>query len=230
MATGDQFQPNINPQERTENPKDIFEFFERIFGNEIFFTEDFLALEGENKDLLYQFLKVKVATLERNPNSIKGLLSRQLIEFVRREGNENSPLLKYLFSYNKDGMRLNIVAYKIHKDKEAYRFDENECGKLYLDKFQPTKKEKGSVSKDKKQQALSEGVLEYLKNLIQKFNFEGVLYLDDLPFPARGVDTKEGVITQLVKNGFLKRGGGRDNTTKISITKEGFKYVRDKIK
>src|SRR3989338_1558243 len=49
-----------NPQEPKKKPENIYEFFEQLFGHEIFFIDDLMLLDGENKKLLHKFLNIKI--------------------------------------------------------------------------------------------------------------------------------------------------------------------------
>lgn len=93
-----------NSQEPKKEPKDIFEFLESVFGHEIFFIENLMALDQRNKELLYKFLGVKVENIDK----------RSLSLYVNGLARKHPFLKKFPFIHrNALGNTINITALRI---------------------------------------------------------------------------------------------------------------------
>jgi hypothetical protein len=168
-------QKEQNLPESKEEPRDIYEFFEHFFGHEIFFVEDLMVFDEENKKLLYKFFNIKTTDVDKN------VISLRLVKVVRQQPNR---IEKFPFNIRSK----QITAYRIRSSSDVL-IDKKMVTGLFLKKF-PNFMNELLISKplkkpEIKSTKLNEEELVYyekLKNDVQtKLNELGYFELSDSP-------------------------------------------------
>jgi hypothetical protein len=210
-----------NSQESKKEPKDIYEFFEQIYGNEIFFTDDLMALDGENKKRLHTFLNIKT----ENPD--KRTISLALVKIVDSNRIEKFPFS--IFVKQRKGLLPGLTAFRMvspSSPRLTKPMVTEAFSVRYLNLLGGSEVSKKSDPKEAKEEKLTteeEAYYQKLKNSVKWILQEQPYFeFDDCPAWSQ----RRAVVAKLVRMGLIKVKKG----SPLQITNCTFEFPEEKSK
>jgi len=190
----------INLQEAKKAPENIYDFFESIFGHEIFFIQDLMALKGENKELFKKFFGP-------TEDSSKRAISMHMLDILTQQPGR---IEKFPFSANfRIKNTVSLTAFRVSSASNspltreiATRVFEERFADIIAD-LPDRKEEEKKISEEEN------AYYEKLKLRVRgALDYQQYFELQDCPVSGK----RERIIRKLLKFGLIKyKNGGPTN-------------------